>query len=57
MLVTRNSGLSRRVDNSYGHNTDNVVIACLDCNLRRRTMFQERYKKTKEMYHVVKLDH
>lgn len=46
-----------RVDNSYGHNTDNVVIACLDCNLRRRTMFQERYKKTKEMYHVVKLDH
>lgn len=45
-----------RIDNSYGHNTDNVVIACLDCNLRRRTIFQERYKKTKEMYHVVKLD-
>jgi hypothetical protein len=45
-----------RVDNSYGHNTDNVVIACLDCNVRRRTMFQERYKKTKEMYNVVKLD-
>lgn len=45
-----------RVDNDYGHNTDNVVIACLDCNVRRRTIFQERYKKTKEMYHVVKLD-
>lgn len=44
-----------RVDNDYGHNRDNIVIACLDCNIRRRTIYQERYKKTKEMYHVVKL--
>lgn len=44
-----------RVDNDYGHNRNNVVIACLDCNVRRRTIYQERYKKTKEMYNVVKL--
>ena len=27
-----------------GHNKDNVVISCLNCNLRRRTMHYERYE-------------
>ena len=45
-----------RLDNSYGHNNDNVVISCLSCNLRRRTMASERYIKTKEMAKIVKLD-
>jgi hypothetical protein len=46
-----------RLDNHYGHNRDNVVLACLKCNLRRRTMHSERYVKTQEMKHVVKLGH
>jgi hypothetical protein len=45
-----------RIDNSLGHIFDNVQIACLTCNLRRRTMKQERYLLTKQMMHVVKLD-
>ena len=30
-----------RIDNNYGHNDTNVVIACLDCNLKRGTMDSE----------------
>ena len=46
-----------RIDNAFGHNCDNVVIACLGCNLRRRTMASERYVQTKAISKVVKLDH
>ena len=45
-----------RIDNSMGHNKDNVEIACLLCNLRRRTMHHERYVKTKQMMIVKKLN-
>jgi len=45
-----------RIDNSYGHNHDNVMIACLECNLRRRTMYHERYAFTKTFTQVKKLD-
>ena len=38
-----------RIDNSIGHTTDNVVISCLSCNLRRRTMYFERFLFTKNM--------
>ena len=38
-----------RLDNKYGHNNDNVVIACLYCNLRRKTMYHERYIFTKQL--------
>ena len=38
-----------RIDNDFGHNNDNVVIACLHCNLNRRTMYHERYKFTKQL--------
>lgn len=38
-----------RIDNDYGHNKTNVVIACLTCNLRRRTMYHERFAFTKQM--------
>jgi hypothetical protein len=38
-----------RIDNSRGHNKDNVEIACLQCNLRRRCMYHERYLFTKQM--------
>jgi len=38
-----------RIDNSRGHNCDNIEIACLNCNLRRRTMYHERYIFTKQV--------
>jgi hypothetical protein len=44
-----------RMDNKKGHNKGNVEIACLQCNLRRRCMHQDRYISTKKMGNVVKL--
>lgn len=38
-----------RIDNDYGHNKNNLFISCLTCNLRRRTMYPERYVFTKQM--------
>ena len=43
-----------RIDNKIGHNRGNVEIACLLCNLRRRTMYHERYVFTKQLC-VVKM--
>jgi hypothetical protein len=45
-----------RINNKYGHNKDNIVIACLNCNLRRKTMYHERFVFTKQMGKVTKLD-
>lgn len=45
-----------RLNNDYGHNKENVVIACLSCNIRRRTMLYERYIFTKQMK-IHKSDH
>lgn len=44
-----------RLDNSKGHNTDNVVLACLKCNLKRRCIHSDRYLKTKQMTNILKL--
>jgi len=33
-----------RLNNNFGHNRDNVVVACLECNLHRRTKFHRRFK-------------
>ena len=38
-----------RLSNDQGHNRDNVVLACLECNMRRRTMYYERYVATKQL--------
>lgn len=38
-----------RIDNSIGHNKENVVIACLQCNVGRKTMHQGRYEFTKQL--------
>ena len=38
-----------RIDNSIGHNRENVVIACLQCNVGRKTMHQGRYEFTKQL--------
>lgn len=37
-----------RIDNSRGHNSDNVCVACLSCNLRRKTIHYERYHLAKQ---------
>jgi len=38
-----------RVDNDQGHAGENVVLACLACNLQRRTMDAERFKFGKQL--------
>jgi 5-methylcytosine-specific restriction endonuclease McrA len=38
-----------RIDNEYGHNKGNLEIACLSCNVRRRTMYADRYVFTKQL--------
>ena len=38
-----------RRNNDYGHNCDNVEIACLHCNISRKTMNEERYLFTKQL--------
>ena len=44
-----------RVDNEDGHNTGNVILACLDCNLRRRRLDADKFLFTKQM-NLVKMD-
>ena len=44
-----------RIENEYGHNTENVVISCLKCNLTRKTMYHERYLFTKEIKNIKKV--
>lgn len=38
-----------RIDNDLGHNNDNVKIACLDCNLKRRRINMEKFLFTKQL--------
>ena len=38
-----------RIDNNYGHNTDNVVICCLKCNLERRNTNMDKFLFTKQL--------
>jgi len=38
-----------RIDNDFGHNKKNVAIACLKCNVTRKTMYHERFAFTKQL--------
>lgn len=38
-----------RIDNSKGHIINNVEISCLSCNIKRRTMYHERFLFTKQL--------
>jgi len=38
-----------RINNKEGHHINNVEIACLGCNLKRRTIFHERFVFTKQL--------
>ena len=44
-----------RIDNNLGHNYDNVVVCCLECNVKRGDMDSERFKRGKEIKIVRKL--
>ncbi len=45
-----------RLDNSCGHTKDNVVIACLKCNLERRCLNDEKFLFTKQMRLIKKIE-
>ena len=38
-----------RIDNKLGHNSTNIVIACLKCNLERRTRDDKKFLMGKQM--------
>ena len=38
-----------RIDNNIGHNYDNVLISCLECNLKRKVINKDRFFFTKNM--------
>ena len=38
-----------RIDNEYGHNKGNVEISCLSCNIKRRCMYHDRFRFTKQL--------
>lgn len=44
-----------RINNEYGHNHDNVVICCLECNIKRGEMDSDRFKQGKEIKIIRKL--
>ena len=45
-----------RIDNSIGHFKDNVVISCLECNLKRRCIDTDRFKYSKSFNNIKKLN-
>ena len=44
-----------RLDNNIGHYDSNTCIACLKCNLKRRTDSHEYFKQGKQLI-LIKLD-
>jgi hypothetical protein len=38
-----------RIDNTMGHNTSNVLISCLECNLKRRNRSVKKFLFTKQL--------
>jgi hypothetical protein len=38
-----------RINNDLGHNVDNFVLACLDCNLKRRRKSADKFLFTKQL--------
>lgn len=44
-----------RINNTIGHTKDNVVISCLECNLKRKNINKDSFFFTKNL-HIVKND-
>ena len=38
-----------RIDNHIGHNKNNLVISCLECNLKRRNTDKDKFLFTKRL--------
>jgi len=38
-----------RINNKQGHNLDNIVLSCLECNLQRRIQSSDNYLFTKQL--------
>jgi hypothetical protein len=38
-----------RIDNSLGHNNNNFVISCLNCNIKRRNLNSDKFLFTKQL--------
>jgi len=38
-----------RIDNELGHNSDNFILACLGCNLKRRCRSKDKFLFTKQL--------
>jgi len=38
-----------RINNDIGHNNDNFVLACLECNLKRRCKSSDKFLFTKQL--------
>jgi hypothetical protein len=38
-----------RINNNYGHNSDNVVLSCLECNLKKRCTSTNNFLFTKQL--------
>ena len=46
-----------RKNNEHGHNKDNLLIACLNCNIKRKCMKIDKYILTKQLSKIEKMDH
>ena len=38
-----------RIDNNYGHNSNNVLISCLECNIKRKNIDKDKFLFTKQL--------
>lgn len=38
-----------RLNNNFGHNVNNVIISCLDCNIKRRRIRNDKFLFTKQL--------
>ena len=45
-----------RINNEQGHNKDNFVIACLNCNIKRRNINSNKFLFTKQLQLIKKDD-
>lgn len=47
--LEKNQWTLDRIDNSIGHERDNVVICCYKCNVKRGRLNDEKFRFTKQM--------
>ena len=45
-----------RIDNDKGHNNDNVLLSCLECNLKRRRINKDSFEFTKNLQIIINND-